>query len=263
MKVNFGGIVPVSTIDWYGKSSIVTFFAGCPFRCSYCQNYKLINKVNFVDIEEIEKKILDSKDFITAIVFSGGEPTMQFDALVHLTRFAKSLGLLVGIETNGYYPDRLELLIKEGLVDKIFLDIKAPLGDSGEYHLLTGIKDAALRVNESLHISLYNGSDIEVRTTIFRHFPDVLEIAKELYSEAKELYSEQLMLSKDIDYSYVIQQGLPEFSPDGDIKKEMCLSRDELINIAKQCHFLKYVGIRTRDNGEERIIPLVYKYEVV
>jgi len=239
MKINFGGVVPVSTIDWYGKSAIVIFFNSCPFRCSYCQNYKLIDKVNFVDIEEVEKKILESNDFVSSIVFSGGEPTMQFDALEHLAKFAKNLGLLVGIETNGYYPERLESLINKGLIDKIFLDIKAPLDDREEYHMLTGLRDAASRVYESLHLTLLNGSSMEVRTTVFRYFPDVLEIAKELI---------------DTNCCYVIQQGLPEYSPDGYIKKEMCLSRNELIDIAKLCRWLKDVRVKTRENGEERVI---------
>lgn len=239
MKVNFGGVVPISTVDWYGKSAMVIFFNSCPFRCSYCQNYKLLNKVNFVDIEEVEKKILESNSFVSSIVFSGGEPTMQFDAIEHLAKFTKNLGLLVGIETNGYYPDRLESLINKGLVDKIFLDIKAPLDDRGEYCMLTGLKDAAPRVYESLHLTLPNGSQMEVRSTVFRHFPNVLEIANSLI---------------DINCCYVIQQGIPEYSPDGDIKKEMCLSRDELIGIAKLCHWLKDVRIKTRENGEEVII---------
>lgn len=239
MKINLGGIIDVSTVDWYGKSAMVIFFNSCPFSCPYCQNFKLLNKVNFIDIEEVEKKILESKSFVSSIVFSGGEPTMQFDALEHLAKFTKNLGLLVGIETNGYYPDRLESLVNKGLVDKIFLDIKAPLDDRGEYCMLTGLKDAAPRVYESLHLTLPNESPVEVRTTVFRYFPDVLEIAKSLI---------------DINCYYVIQQGLPEYSPDGDIKKEMCLSRNELMNIAKLCHWLKDVRIKTRENGEERII---------
>lgn len=152
MKVNLGGIVDISTIDWYGRSAMVIFFNDCPFRCPYCQNYKLLNKVNFVDIEEVEKKILESKNFVSSIVFSGGEPTMQYEALKHLAKLTKDLGLLVGIETNGYYPDRLKSLFDKELVDKIFLDIKAPLYNCGEYHMLTGLKDAALRVYESLHL---------------------------------------------------------------------------------------------------------------
>ncbi len=96
MRVNFGGVVPISTVDWYGRSAMVIFFNSCPFSCPYCQNFKLLNKVNFIDIEEVEKKILESNSFVSSIVFSGGEPTMQFDALEHLAKFTKYLGLLVG-----------------------------------------------------------------------------------------------------------------------------------------------------------------------
>ncbi|MBU4372903.1 MAG: 4Fe-4S cluster-binding domain-containing protein, partial [Euryarchaeota archaeon] len=143
MKLIFSGvIIPVSTIDWYGRSVSVVFFNGCNFKCLYCSNNEFIRisnplepffrekkekkkkrknmivsspleplfkKGNVVDIEEIEKQILDAKSFISAVVFSGGEPTTpsHFEGLERLARFAKEQGLLVGIETNGYYPERL------------------------------------------------------------------------------------------------------------------------------------------------------------
>jgi len=36
MKLIFSGIViPISTIDWYGRSVSVIFFNGCNFKCLY------------------------------------------------------------------------------------------------------------------------------------------------------------------------------------------------------------------------------------
>ena len=40
--MRLGGVVETSTIDWYGNVSLVVFFAGCNFRCPYCQNSGLI-----------------------------------------------------------------------------------------------------------------------------------------------------------------------------------------------------------------------------
>jgi pyruvate formate lyase activating enzyme len=58
------------------------------------------------------------------VVFSGGEPTLQKEALMELARFAKSLDLMVGIQTNGQFPETLEALIAEGIVDRVAIDYK-------------------------------------------------------------------------------------------------------------------------------------------
>jgi len=232
MKLNFGGMVPVSTVDWYGKSAAVIFFNGCPLRCIYCQNYRLLEANNLVAIEEIEKKILDAKNFISAVVFSGGEPAMQFEALEHLAIFAKKQGLLVGIETNGYYPERLARLVEKKLVDRLFLDIKAP--DSKKYRIVTGNEKAAECAYRSLELKV----PIEVRTTVFRSIADIQGIARTLEGR---------------DCTYVIQQGIPENAPDEGIRKEKLLTRDELLALARSVSFLKDVRIRTREKGEEKV----------
>ena len=249
MKLVFSGImIPVSTIDWYGRSASVIFFNGCNFKCLYCSNNNFIRVANqrleplykggsVIDIEELKKQILDTKMFISAVVFSGGEPTAHLEELEHLAKFAKSQGLLVGIETNGYCPERLSKLIEKKLIDKIFLDIKAPLDDVKRYSLITGgVVDAAEHVRKTLNLK---GVPIEVRTTVFRGIADVTEIAGSLIGR---------------DCVYVIQQGIPENAPDGEIRKEKAFSRDELVDLARSVSFLKEVRIRSREKGEEKII---------
>ncbi len=197
----------------------------------------LFKKGTAVDIEEIEKQVLDAKSFISAVVFSGGEPTAHPRELEHLARFAKGQGLFVGIETNGYYPERLRGLIEKKLVDKLFIDIKVPPDDAKRYAVITGgVGDAAEHVLRSLAL---RDAAIEVRTTVFRSFADVTGIARSL---------------KGHDCTYVIQQGIPEYAPDEKIRTEKPFTRDELEALAKSVSFLKDVRIRTREKGEERII---------
>ena len=50
---------------------------------------------------------------------------MQKDALLALTKVSKEMGLFVGVQTNGIYPDTLDALIHARLVDRVALDIKA------------------------------------------------------------------------------------------------------------------------------------------
>ena len=249
MKQVFSGImIPVSTIDWYGRSVSVVFFNGCNFDCIYCSNKNFIDisnrleplfkKGNVVDIEEIEKQIIEAKSFISAVVFSGGEPIAHPCELERLAKFTKEQGLLVGIETNGYYKERLEGLIKKKLIDKIFLDIKASPYDIQKYRKITGgIVDAAEKALCTLNL---RDVDIEVRTTVFPLLAaDIPEIAKSIEGRS---------------CTYVLQQGIPEYAPDETIRKEKPLTRDELAAIAGNLTFLGDVRIRTRERGEERII---------
>jgi pyruvate formate lyase activating enzyme len=242
MKVNVGKIVSISTVDWHTRSSHVIFFNGCPFMCPYCQNYKLLNCKKLVDIEKIEKGIIDAKTFISAVVFSGGEPTMRAHELMYLANFIKRQGLLVGIQTNGYFPDVLEEMVRKKLVDKIFLDVKADPLNKEKYSKITGnIHDASHKIVQSLHIT---DVVIEVRTTIFRSINDTAEIAKYLAEH-------------DYKGIYVIQQGVPWNTLDNEIRKEDLLKREEMISIAKNISTnigLEGIKIRTREKGEEYII---------
>jgi len=77
-----------------------------------------------MEIQEIEKMILDARSFISAVVFSGGEPTTQYDALEHLARFAKEQGYWwasrrTGIILSGFQSSsRKSCLIKYSLISK-------------------------------------------------------------------------------------------------------------------------------------------------
>jgi len=125
IKLNFGGFVPLSTVDWRGRSACTVFFRGCPVRCTYCQNSSILSGKDERDLDEITDLIKGSLLAISGVVFSGGEPTMQKDALIALARKVKGMGLAVGVQTNGVFPDTLEALIREHLVDRVALDIKA------------------------------------------------------------------------------------------------------------------------------------------
>ncbi len=119
MRVNYAGIVPLSTLDWTGRSAVTIFFRGCPLHCPYCQNHPYLEGTGLVELEFVEEKIKSSKPFVSAVVFSGGEPLMQA-GIVDLAEFAKNLGLSVGIHTNGCYPERQPNLSKENLLTSFY-----------------------------------------------------------------------------------------------------------------------------------------------
>ena len=115
MAVNFGGFVPVSTVDWPGRAVCTVFLRGCPARCPYCHNAALLGGRDLKEVDEVVGMIAGSALVVSAVVFTGGEPTMQGEALVCMAREGRRLGLEVGVHTNGAYPDVLASLIDAGL----------------------------------------------------------------------------------------------------------------------------------------------------
>ena len=95
------------------------FSRGCQFDCPYCQNHAYLAGRDDRTIEEIHSMIAKVLPYISALVFSGGEPTMQSDALIDLARYAKSKSLDIGLETNGLAFDVIRKMMDEGLLDKV------------------------------------------------------------------------------------------------------------------------------------------------
>jgi len=225
MKVNFGGFVPLSTVDWRGRAVCTVFFRGCPVRCTYCHNAGILTGEDFRPVEEIAGMIRSSLLLISGVIFSGGEPTMQKDALVALAGNAKKMGLLVGVQTNGVFPGTLETLISEKLVDKVALDIKARWE---RYNNLLNVP-CVDKIRESLSICKENYKsgnlpEFEVVVTLFRGYEDeVTYIAR----EAGEV-------------PLVLQQGVQ-----GAIAP---LTAEEMKKIADRLS--RPVMIRTREGGE-------------
>ena len=244
-KINFGGIVPFSTIDWRGKAAMVIFLGGCPFRCVYCQNYNLLEGSNYVEICEIEEEIKKNKAFIDAVVISGGEPFMQPRAVVAIAKYAKTHSLLVAVQTNGFYPTVIESMLRRNLIDKIFLDIKAPLSDEEQYDRIAEASGVARQVKNTLAICSDAKIGLELVTTVFKHIAGV---------EAVKGIAKDLEDAGVANCPYVIQQGRVELIPDNIIKEEDVFSLEELKELAALAYVhLNDVRIRTRDGGEEVI----------
>ncbi|MCC4770756.1 anaerobic ribonucleoside-triphosphate reductase activating protein [Methanosarcina sp. DH2] len=258
MKVNYAGTVPISTLDWTGKAAITIFFRGCPLRCPYCQNHPYLERSSLVELDFVKEEIKTSKPFVSTVVFSGGEPLMQ-EAVIPLAEFAKSLGLLVGIHTNGCYPERVNELVERKLVDKLFIDIKAPLDDPELYGKVAGWKEykgassvfkktpeeIIVAVAKTIETADASGVELELRTTVIRG----------LIGSEEDIASVVAWISKNVknrEVTYVLQQGIPEHSLQEDLRKIRVLEREELLKLGEIAKgFLGKVRIRTKEEGEE------------
>ena len=166
--MRIGGFVPFTSIDYPGELAAVVFCQGCPWRCDYCHNPHLLpaRGSELLDWEALLEVLHRRRGLLDAVVFSGGEPTLQGD-LPEAVREVKCMGFRVGLHTAGCYPHRLARLLP--LLDWVGLDIK----DLPEhYPALTGVPGSGERAWESLELLRGSGLPFEVRTTVGPHLPE-------------------------------------------------------------------------------------------
>lgn len=166
--LRIGGLTPFTTIDYPGLLSAVVFVQGCPWRCGYCHNPHLQPRTGVPDGTGLPTwaavmALLGRRSgLLDAVVFSGGEPTIDA-ALANAMVDVRSLGMRVGLHTAGIYPRRLEELLP--LVDWIGFDVKAPLDAPAIHDSVTGVRDSAAPVRQSVRRVLSSGVAHEFRTT--------------------------------------------------------------------------------------------------
>ena len=231
-SIEIGGML-VSSVEFPGKMSLVIFTAGCMLRCPYCHNPGIINGGMKMEINEIFKEIDDSLDFIDSVVLTGGEPLIQYEGIFEIVKYCKNIKLDIKIDTNGYYPEKLEKLVMH--VDYVALDIKAPFN---KYKEIIG-EDIGENVRRSMEIcSKSPETYFECRTTYVPGLmdpEDIIEIAKNISCD-----------------SYTLQQFRNKTVLDEKLKETPSPSRKELIKIAESVKpFLNNIKIKTSEFGEE------------
>ena len=160
--LRIGGLSPLTSLDYPGELAAVVFCQGCPWRCSYCHNPHLLppDGTHAIRWSQVEAFLERRQGLLDAVVFSGGEPTLQ-NALPAALTHIKGMGFKIGLHTGGIYPEHLEML--EPLLDWVGLDIKALPED---YPIITGAVGSGKRAWESLHRLIAAGVPLEVRTTL-------------------------------------------------------------------------------------------------
>jgi pyruvate formate lyase activating enzyme len=156
------GLQKTSLVDYPGRVAAVFFLPGCNFSCPYCHNPGLVSAVDMsalVLMAQAFDHLKRRAGLITALVISGGEPTLH-PGLSDLVSEARALGLLVKLDTNGSFPDRLTATG----ADYIAMDLKT---DPERYPGLWphAPADAASRIRESLAVVRSSGAAYEFRIT--------------------------------------------------------------------------------------------------
>ncbi len=160
-------LTPFTTIDFPGKLSAVVFVQGCPWRCAYCHNPWMQAREPepgnaLVPWSTIENLLSRRRGLLDAVVFSGGEPTVD-PALPDAVRFVRSAGFLAGLHTGGAYPARLARVLP--MLDWVGLDVKAPPADAGLFDRVAGARGACAHFLEAFRMIRDSGVAFECRTT--------------------------------------------------------------------------------------------------
>jgi pyruvate formate lyase activating enzyme len=119
---------------------------------------------------------------------------------------------LIKLDTNGSYPEVVEKLISDRLVDYIAMDIKGPLH---KYRAVTRSKIDEDKIRQSIETIMRSGMPYEFRTTVPKkllHEDDLLEIGKVLRNAS----------------CYILQQFIPTRTLDKQFLKYEAYSQEEM-----------------------------------
>ncbi|GAA2236924.1 anaerobic ribonucleoside-triphosphate reductase activating protein [Rarobacter faecitabidus] len=161
-EIAIAGWSKLSTCDWPDKLVATLFLQGCPWRCTYCHNFTILDPRQPGKVAWSEVRLLLGKrrGLLDGVVFSGGEPTRQA-CLPAAMRHVRALGYGVGLHTGGAFPKRLAAALP--YTDWVGLDIKAT---PDKFDQITRRQGSARPAYESLELVLAAGVDVQVRTTV-------------------------------------------------------------------------------------------------
>ncbi len=160
-----GGFQKMTMLDYPGKVACTIFTYGCNFRCPFCHNATLvIDEAQLFSEDEILSYLNKRKGILDGVCISGGEPLLQNDLFEFIAKI-KELGLLVKLDTNGSYPNKLKEAIDRGLIDYVAMDIKT---SRENYSKVADVNVKTTDIEKSVEILLENKVDYEFRTTVVK-----------------------------------------------------------------------------------------------
>jgi len=169
MKIH--GLQKMTLLDFPGKVACTVFFGGCDMRCPFCHNAELLDGTApaVMSDGELLAFLEKRKGLLDGVAFTGGEPLLQKD-LPELAARIRDMGYPVKLDTNGTHPERLDRMIRGGLVQYVAMDIKNSPEKYAETAGVPGLDLAPIR--ESVSLLLEGRTEYEFRTTAVAELHD-------------------------------------------------------------------------------------------
>lgn len=221
--VEIKGLEKFAPKDFPGLISSTVFVGGCNFRCPFCHNVDLVLRPHILPNYPLDyfKNFLEKrKDWLDGICISGGEPLIHSD-LEEFLQLIKEMGILVKVDTNGSYPQRLERFIQNKLVDHVAMDIKAPLS---KYRLATNTEVELENIQTSISLLMSSEIQYTFRTTVV---PGLIE-EEDIDCMGRMLQGAHILQ---------LQQFVPDQTLDESYQKKKPYSMEKLQRLAQKAKY--------------------------
>lgn len=151
---------------------------------------------NQITEEEILDFLQKRRKILEGVCISGGEPLLQPEIERFLAKI-RDMGYKIKLDTNGAFPDRLENLIKNGLVDYVAMDVK---NSKDLYEKTAGCAVDLNAIERSVALLKSGVVDYEFRTTVTAtfHTAESIAAAAKWLEGAERWYLQQFVDSGEL-----------------------------------------------------------------
>ncbi len=162
--MKLGGLQKMTLLDFPGRVACTVFTVGCNFRCPFCHNSSLVVSPALPEFpqDDFFAFLRRRQGLLEGVAITGGEPLLHPDMPEFLEKI-RALGYAVKLDTNGAFPDRLEAILKAGLVDYVAMDVK---NSKEKYELTAGVAGILPAVERSVELQRAGAPPFGFRTTL-------------------------------------------------------------------------------------------------
>lgn len=164
------GLQKITLLDYPAKVACTVFLGGCNFRCPFCHNPDLVfasEEEEGISEKEFFEFLSQRKGLLDGVCITGGEPMLEKDLPLFIKKI-REMEFLVKLDTNGSFPDRLQPLVENRLVDYVAMDIK---NSKEHYGKTIGIPlYDTTKIEQSVAILMKGSVPYEFRTTLIHEF---------------------------------------------------------------------------------------------
>lgn len=125
LSASVNSIESFGLVDGPGIRTVI-FFNGCSLRCKFCHNPEMFQmQDDNITVDELVAKIKRFKPYFKnngGVTYSGGEPLLQGDFLIELSKALKNENIHIALDTAGVGIGNYEEILK--YIDLVILDIK-------------------------------------------------------------------------------------------------------------------------------------------